>query len=138
MIDYSSVLSQRAASLKPSGIRKFFDLLIEMQDVVTLGVGEPDFVTPWHIREAGITSLEKGHTKYSSNAGLVELRNEISNYLERRFSLKYDPIHETVVTVGGSEAIDLAMRTLIITRKTSRATGINLIRNNNPLPKAMS
>jgi len=113
MIDYSSVLSQRAASLKPSGIRKFFDLLIEMQDVVTLGVGEPDFVTPWHIREAGITSLEKGHTKYSSNAGLVELRNEISNYLERRFSLKYDPIHETVVTVGGSEAIDLAIRALV-------------------------
>ena len=113
MIDYSSVLSQRAASLKPSGIRKFFDLLIEMKDVVTLGVGEPDFVTPWHIREAGITSLEKGHTKYSSNAGLVELRNEISNYLERRFSLKYDPIHETVVTVGGSEAIDLAIRALV-------------------------
>jgi len=113
MIDYSSVLSQRAASLKPSGIRKFFDLLIEMKDVVTLGVGEPDFVTPWHIREAGITSLEKGHTKYSSNAGLVELRNEICNYLERRFSLKYDPIHETVVTVGGSEAIDLAIRALV-------------------------
>ncbi|MBE6954537.1 MAG: aminotransferase class I/II-fold pyridoxal phosphate-dependent enzyme [Ruminococcaceae bacterium] len=112
-MDYSSVLSQRAASLKPSGIRKFFDLLIEMKDVVTLGVGEPDFVTPWHIREAGITSLEKGHTKYSSNAGLVELRNEICNYLERRFSLKYDPIHETVVTVGGSEAIDLAIRALV-------------------------
>jgi len=113
MIDYSSVLSQRAVSLKPSGIRKFFDLLIEMKDVVTLGVGEPDFVTPWHIREAGITSLEKGHTKYSSNAGMVELRNEISNYLNRRFHLQYDPIHETVVTVGGSEAIDLAVRALV-------------------------
>ena len=113
MIDYSSVLSQRAAGLKPSGIRKFFDLLMEMQDVVSLGVGEPDFVTPWHIREAGITSLEKGHTKYSSNAGLMELRNEICSYLERRFNLKYDPATETVVTVGGSEAIDLAIRALV-------------------------
>ncbi len=113
MIDYNSVLSQRAAGLKPSGIRKFFDLLTEMKDVVSLGVGEPDFPTPWHVRDAGIYSLEKGHTKYTGNAGLSELRREISRYLERRFSLQYDPLHEILVTVGGSEAIDLAMRALI-------------------------
>ena len=99
--------------IKPSGIRKFFDLLTEMQGVVTLGVGEPDFPTPWHIRDAGIYSLEKGFTKYSSNAGLSELRREISRYLERRFSLSYDPEHEILVTVGGSEAIDLAIRALV-------------------------
>ena len=113
MIDYTSVLSQRAAAIKPSGIRKFFDLLYEMDDVVSLGVGEPDFVTPWHIRDAGIYSLEQGRTKYSSNAGLSELRREIARYLERRLSLSYDPEHELLVTVGGSEAIDLAARALL-------------------------
>ena len=113
MIDYASVLSQRAAAIKPSGIRKFFDLLTEMKDVVSLGVGEPDFITPWHIRDAGIYSQEKGFTKYSSNAGLSELRREIARYLERRMELSYDPDHEILVTVGGSEAIDLATRALI-------------------------
>ena len=113
MIDYSTVLSTRASSLKPSGIRKFFDLLTEMKDVVSLGVGEPDFVTPWHIRDAGIYSLEKGFTKYSSNAGLSDLRREISRYLERRMQMSYDPEGEILVTVGGSEAIDLATRALV-------------------------
>ncbi|MBR2782478.1 MAG: aminotransferase class I/II-fold pyridoxal phosphate-dependent enzyme [Oscillospiraceae bacterium] len=113
MIDYSTVLSTRASSLKPSGIRKFFDLLTEMKDVVSLGVGEPDFVTPWHIRDAGIYSLEKGFTKYSSNAGLSDLRKEISRYLERRMQMAYDPDGEILVTVGGSEAIDLATRALV-------------------------
>ncbi len=113
MIDYSTVLSTRASSLKPSGIRKFFDLLTEMKDVVSLGVGEPDFVTPWHIRDAGIYSLEKGFTKYSSNAGLSDLRKEISRYLERRMQMAYDPDGEILVTVGGSEAIDLAVRALV-------------------------
>jgi aminotransferase len=96
-----------------SGIRKFFDLLDGMNDVTALTVGQPDFVTPWHIREAGIESLESGKTYYTSNAGTMELRQEICKYLHRRFDLTYDPAHETVVTVGGSEAIDLAMRTLL-------------------------
>lgn len=99
--------------LKPSGIRKFFDLLDDMKDVVALTVGQPDFVTPWHIREAGIESLENGKTYYTSNSGLAELRTEICNYLDRRFGMKYEPSHEIIVTVGGSEAIDLAMRAVI-------------------------
>ena len=112
MIDYNSVLSEKAIGLKPSGIRKFFDLLTEMNDpdIVALTVGEPDFVTPWCIREAGIESLENGKTYYTANAGLVELRREISSYLSRRFSVTYDPKSEVLVTVGGSEAIDNAMR----------------------------
>ncbi|MBO5270454.1 MAG: aminotransferase class I/II-fold pyridoxal phosphate-dependent enzyme [Clostridia bacterium] len=112
MIDYNSVLSEKAIGLKPSGIRKFFDLLTEMNDpdIVALTVGEPDFVTPWCIREAGIESLENGKTYYTANAGLVELRREISSYLSRRFSVSYDPKSEVLVTVGGSEAIDNAMR----------------------------
>jgi len=113
MIDYDSVLSANARSLKPSGIRKFFDILETRQGAIALGIGEPDFVTPWHIREAGIYSLEQGHTKYTSNAGMARLRGEISNYLFRRFSLKYDPNGEVFVTVGGSEAIDLAVRALV-------------------------
>ena len=113
MIDYASVLSQRAQDIKPSGIRKFFDMLEEMKDVVALTVGQPDFATPWHIREAGITSLEKGKTYYTSNAGTMELRVEISKYLDRRFSLHYDAKDEVIVTVGGSEAIDLAIRALV-------------------------
>ncbi len=112
-IDYSAVLSREIQEIKPSGIRKFFDLLNGMSDVVALTVGEPDFVTPWHIRVAGIESLEKGKTYYTSNAGLVQLREEIAAYLNRRFGLNYDPIKEVVVTVGGSEAIDLTMRALI-------------------------
>ena len=109
-MDYSKILSEKAQVLKPSGIRKFFDLLNEMTDVVALTVGQPDFVTPWHIREAGITSLEDGKTYYTSNSGLISMREEISKYLDRRFGLTYDPKTELVVTVGGSEAIDIAIR----------------------------
>lgn len=113
MIDYSKVLSQRAVDLKPSGIRKFFDILDEMQGVISLTVGQPDFVTPWHIREAAIESLEKGKTYYTSNSGLLEFRKEIASYLERRFNVSYDPSKEIAVTVGGSEAIDLAIRAIV-------------------------
>ncbi len=112
-IDYNKVLSQKAQGIKPSGIRKFFDVLNEMPDVISLTVGQPDFVTPWHIRSAGIESLEQGKTYYTSNSGTLELRTEIGNYLERRFSLHYDPKKEIIVTVGGSEAIDIAFRALI-------------------------
>lgn len=100
-------------NMPPSGIRKYFDMINEMDDVISLGVGEPDFVTPWNITEAGIYSLEKGHTHYSSNAGFVELREEISNYLYRKYNLDYDKNTEILVTVGGSEAIDLALRALV-------------------------
>ena len=113
MIDYDQMLSSRAMELKPSGIRKFFDILEEMQDVVSLTVGQPDFDTPWHIREAGIRSLEEGRTYYTSNSGTVELRREISSYQKRRFGLEYDPKNEIIVTVGGSEAIDLALRAVV-------------------------
>ena len=113
MIDYDQMLSSRAMELKPSGIRKFFDILEEMQDVVSLTVGQPDFDTPWHIREAGIRSLEEGRTYYTSNSGTVELRREISAYQKRRFGLEYDPKNEIIVTVGGSEAIDLALRAVV-------------------------
>lgn len=99
--------------MPPSGIRKYFDIVNEMNGVISLGVGEPDFVTPWNIREAGIYSLEQGQTHYSSNAGFIELRVEISKYLSRRFDLKYIPEEEILVTVGGSEGIDLALRTLV-------------------------
>lgn len=115
MLDYSSLLSTQATELKPSGIRKFFDLLSELNDseMIALTVGQPDFVTPWSIREAGIESLEKGKTYYTANAGDLELRKEISNYLDRRFNTKYDPTSEILVTVGGSEAIDMAIRACI-------------------------
>ena len=112
-MNYENILSQRVQGLKPSGIRKFFDLLEDMDDAISLGVGEPDFVTPWHIRDAGIYSLEKGFTKYTSNAGLAALRREISAYLERRFDLRYDYKTQMIVTVGGSEAIDMTMRALL-------------------------
>lgn len=112
MIDYNSMLSQTVQDIKPSGIRKFFDMLADMGDVVALTVGQPDFVTPWHIREAAIDSLEKGKTYYTSNSGTPELRLEISNYMKRRFSLDYKT-DEIIVTVGGSEAIDIAIRTLV-------------------------
>lgn len=111
-MDYNTKLSSRATGLKPSGIRKFFDL-IDGSDVISLGIGEPDFVTPWHIRDAGIASLEKGYTYYTPNAGTMELRRAIGAYMQRSFNLKYEPSDEIVVTVGGSEAIDLAMRALI-------------------------
>lgn len=97
----------------PSGIRKYFDLINEMKDVISLGIGEPDFVTPWNIREEGIFSLEKGHTHYSSNAGFIELRNEICSYLRRRYNLEYKSKNEVIVTVGGSEGIDIALRALV-------------------------
>lgn len=112
-IDYDRILPRKIVDMPASGIRKFFDILDSMQDVVALTVGQPDFATPWHIREAGIESLEKGKTYYTSNAGTLELRREICNYLKRRFDLDYDPIHETVVTVGGSEAIDIAIRAVV-------------------------
>ena len=112
-MNYDHILNERIRSLKPSGIRKFFDILEEMTDAISLGIGEPDFVTPWHIRDAGIYSLERGHTKYTSNAGMLQLRREIAAYLERRFDLQYDYAGEILVTVGGSEAIDLALRVLL-------------------------
>lgn len=113
MIDYSKMLSHTVQELKPSGIRKFFDMLADMgDDVVALTVGQPDFVTPWHIREAAIDALEKGKTYYTSNAGMPELRTEISRYMKRKFELDYQS-DEVVVTVGGSEAIDMAIRSLV-------------------------
>jgi len=106
-------LSKSVVNIQPSGIRKFFDIVSEMKDAISLGVGEPDFDTPWHIREEGIYSLEKGRTFYTSNAGLKELKVEISNYLYRRFDLNYDYNKEVMVTVGGSEAIDIALRAML-------------------------
>ena len=106
-------LSDKIVSIPPSGIRKFFDIVNEMEGAISLGVGEPDFDTPWHIREEGIYSLEKGRTFYTSNAGLKQLRDEICNYLKRRFEVSYDPDTEVMVTVGGSEAIDVAMRAML-------------------------
>lgn len=112
MIDHSLMLSETLKDIKPSGIRKFFDLLADMGDVTALTVGQPDFVTPWHIREAAIQSLERGQTYYTSNSGLPELRLEVTRYMKRRFDLNYDPT-EVLITVGGSEAIDVAVRSLI-------------------------
>ena len=106
-------LSDRIVEIQPSGIRKFFDIVSEMKVAISLGVGEPDFDTPWHIREEGIYSLEKGRTFYTSNAGLKELKLEICSYLSRRFAVTYDPDHEVMVTVGGSEAIDIALRAML-------------------------
>lgn len=103
----------RVSNMPPSGIRKYFDLLNEMKDAISLGVGEPDFLTPWNVTEAGIYSLEKGHTHYSSNAGFVELREEISKYLKRKYDLEYNPNNQIIVTVGGSEGIDIALRALV-------------------------
>ncbi len=113
LMNYDEILCKRIQEVKPSGIRRFFDILEEMKDAISLGIGEPDFVTPWHIRDAGIYSLEKGFTKYTGNAGMAELRREIAAYLNRRFNLQYDFAHQIVVTVGGSEAIDLALRCLL-------------------------
>ena len=112
-MDYERILSRTAQEIKPSGIRKFFDLLGDMKDVIALTVGQPDFVTPWHIRVSAIESLEKGKTYYTSNSGTLELRTEIAAYTARRFGLTYDPKDEIIVTVGGSEAIDIAMRAIV-------------------------
>jgi len=112
-MDYSRILNPTVTQIKPSGIRKFFDLLNDRKDAISLTVGEPDFQTPWHIREVAIESLEKGRTYYTSNAGILDLRIEICNYLSRRFSLTYEPKSEVIVTVGGSEAIDLGVRALV-------------------------
>ena len=111
-MEYEKLISRAAAEMRPSGIRKFFDIAAEMKDCISLGVGEPDFKTPWAIRQAGIQSLEKGRTWYTSNSGLKELRQEICRYLERRFDLHYTE-DQTLVTVGGSEAIDMCIRALV-------------------------
>lgn len=107
------MLSKQVVGLKPSGIRKFFDIVSEMKDAISLGVGEPDFDTPWHVRDEGIYSLEKGRTFYTSNSGLMELRQEICNYIKRKQGVSYDPKHEVLITVGGSEAIDIGLRAVI-------------------------
>ena len=108
-----NALSKKIIDIQPSGIRKFFDVVNEIPDAISLGVGEPDFDTPWNVREEGIYALEKGRTFYTSNAGLKELREEICNYLDRRYQVSYDWHHETIVTVGGSEGIDIAMRAML-------------------------
>ena len=106
-------LADKVVEIKPSGIRKFFDVVSEMPDAISLGVGEPDFDTPWHIRDEGIYSLEKGRTFYTSNAGLMDLRKEICVYLKRKYGVSYDAAKETLITVGGSEAIDMALRAMV-------------------------
>lgn len=113
MIDYNSFLNKKIIDMKPSGIRKFFDIASEMEHVISLSVGEPDFKTPWHVRKAGIDSLEAGDTRYTANKGMTKLREEICKYFERRFNVSYDPVEEAIVTVGGSEAIDLCLRVMV-------------------------
>ncbi len=113
MMDYDRILSDKCKEIKPSGIRKFFDIANSMEGVISLGVGEPDFATPWTIRSKAITTLQQGKTVYTANAGLLELRCAISKYLERKYNLKYDPKDEIIVTVGGSEAIDLCIRAVV-------------------------
>ena len=113
MMDYSKILNKTVVDIKPSGIRRFFDISATMDDVISLSIGEPDFQTPWQIRKAGINSLQKGKTKYTSNKGNAELLNEISNYMKRKFRVSYNPQNEILVTVGGSEAIDAAIRALV-------------------------
>ena len=113
MMNYEKLIGRQIESVAPSGIRKYFDLLAEMDDAISLGVGEPDFPTPWHVRDAGIHSLEKGFTKYTPNAGMTELRRRLAEYLERRLDLHYDPMDQILITVGGSEGLDLAFRCLL-------------------------
>ena len=114
MIDYDRILNPTVVNdIKPSGIRKFFDIAAGMEGVISLGVGEPDFPTPWHIRREGIKSLENSKTRYTSNAGLIELRREICKYIERRYDVSYNADNEVLVTVGGSEGIDGAIRALV-------------------------
>ncbi len=112
-MNYDKFINKTVRDVKPSGIRKFFDIVAEMPDAISLGVGEPDFVTPWEIRDAAIKSIQKGYTAYTSNWGLLPLREEISEYLKTLFSLKYDPKNEILVTIGASEAIDLSLRTVV-------------------------
>ena len=113
MINYDNYLNSEIKAVKPSGIRRFFEIANELDNVISLSIGEPDFATPYHIREEGINTLEKGKTWYSPNRGFMELREEISNWLERKYHVSYDPTTEVIVTVGGSEAIDLTCRTLL-------------------------
>ena len=112
-MDYENLISPLAAQMRPSGIRKFFDIAAEMEECISLSVGEPDFKTPWAIRDAAINSLQRGRTRYTANAGMKELRAQIAAYMDRRFGLSYDPASEMLVTVGGSEAIDLTIRALV-------------------------
>ena len=112
-MNYDKYISKQAAKIPPSGIRKFFDLVSEMKDAISLGVGEPDFVTPWHIRESAIKSIQKGYTQYTSNTGLLELREEIAEYVKTRYEIEYDPKSEIIVTIGASEGIDLALRAIL-------------------------
>ena len=113
MIDVNQFLSKTAAELPPSGIRKFFDVAAQMENVISLGVGEPDFITPWSIRDETIASIEEGYTSYTANPGLLELRQEISNYLKNRFNIEYDPKNQIIVTIGASQALDLAFRAIL-------------------------
>lgn len=113
MNDYSRYLNKKLVQVKPSGIRKFFSIAQEMDNVISLGVGEPDFLTPWHVRQTGIDTLERGSTRYTANAGLAELREEIVRFYKRKYFLSYDPAKEVLVTVGGSEGIDMAIRALV-------------------------
>lgn len=113
MIDYQNFINDKISSVKPSGIRKFFDIAVEMDNVISLSIGEPDFQTPWHIREAGIVSLERGKTWYSPNRGFIELRKAIADYYKRRFNVEYAPDSQVLVTVGGSEGIDLCLRSVV-------------------------
>ena len=112
-MNFSNLLNNTLTDLPPSGIRKLFDIAATMDDVISLGIGEPDFPTPWHVRNVAINTLEKSRTKYTANAGMIELRQEISRYLQRRFNLSYKADKQILVTVGGSEAIDLTMRAFI-------------------------
>ena len=105
MIDYNKILNRSVTEIKPSGIRKFFDIAEQMDDVISLGVGEPDFPTPWHIRSEGIRSLEKGRTRYTSNHGLLKMREEIARFMDRKYSVKYEPESEILVTVGGTTTL---------------------------------
>ena len=113
MMDYTKALSETVKEIKPSGIRKFFDIAGKMENVISLGVGEPDFRTPWQIRSAGIRSLEHGATRYTANKGLESLRAELARYIERRYGARYESEGEILITVGGSEAIDMTLRALI-------------------------
>ena len=113
MIEYGKVLSSKTIAIKPSGIRRFFDIANTMDGVISLGVGEPDFRTPWQVRSAGIRSLEQANTRYTSNSGLSQLREEIAAYTQRKYGVSYNPKDEILVTVGGSEAIDMTLRAII-------------------------
>ena len=113
MINYDEFINKRILDIKPSGIRRFFSIAEEMDNVISLGVGEPDFLTPWHIRQKGIENLERGATRYTANAGLIELRKEISKFYNNKYNIEYDPKNEVMVTVGGSEGIDMCIRSLV-------------------------